>query len=257
MTLPEADGLVAGYLRWLRDRTVLRQLGGGWAEITTPHLDRHNDCLQIYVRREDGGYLLTDDGYVIADLAAGGCDLASGRRQGLLATTLAGFGVGVGEGDALFVRATEGDFPAKKHGLVQAMLAVGDLFCLASPAAPSLFMEDVLAWLDAAGVRYTPNLKFTGRSGYDHRFGFIIPKSSRQPERIVEALPTPRAESAKQLLFKWSDVRDTRARGASLFALLNDAEAKVPPTLLDAMSTYGIHPVPWSRRGDALKTLAS
>jgi len=52
------------YVAWLKDKTSLRQLED-WIEITTPYLDRHNDHLQIYAKRLNGGYLLTDDGYVL------------------------------------------------------------------------------------------------------------------------------------------------------------------------------------------------
>jgi len=78
------------YFDWLRDKTVLREIDNGWTEITTPFLDRRNDCLQIYAKPENGMILLTDDGYVISDLRICGCDLdspkqarqAQGRRAG-------------------------------------------------------------------------------------------------------------------------------------------------------------------------------
>lgn len=71
------------------------------------------------------------------------------------------------------------------------MLAVNDMFCLASPTVASVFYEDVVSWLDVCEVRYTPKVKFTGRSGYDHLFDFVIPKSRRHPERIVRAVSRP------------------------------------------------------------------
>jgi hypothetical protein len=37
---------------WLKDRTTLREVNGEYVEITTPYIDRHNDALQIYARRE-------------------------------------------------------------------------------------------------------------------------------------------------------------------------------------------------------------
>jgi hypothetical protein len=101
-----------------------------WVEITTPYLDRHNDALQIYVRAENGGYVLTDDGYTIHDLQASGCNL-TGKRQDLLKMTLSGFGVKLRD-EALEVQSTADTFPLKKHSLVQAMLAVNDLFYLAA-----------------------------------------------------------------------------------------------------------------------------
>ena len=62
-------------------------------EITTPYLDRHNDCLQIYAGKIGEGFILTDDGYVLDDLAQAGVDATSGKRRLLLEETLNGFGV--------------------------------------------------------------------------------------------------------------------------------------------------------------------
>ena len=84
----------------------------------------------------------------------------------MLRTTLNGFGVQISEPSrALKVRALAGDFALRKHSLVQAMLAVNDLFYLASPTVASLFHDDVMAWLDTYNIRYTPNVKFAGKSG--------------------------------------------------------------------------------------------
>ena len=63
----EIQALLDQYWDWLRDKTTLRQMNG-WVEITTPYLDRHNDRLQIYAMRQDGGYVLADGGYVLDDL---------------------------------------------------------------------------------------------------------------------------------------------------------------------------------------------
>ena len=94
--------------------------------------------------------------------------------------TLNGFGVKLNN-EAIEVHATP-NFPSRKHNLVQAMLAVNDLFYLAKPVVESVYYEDVVAWLDANDIRYMPNVKFTGISGYDHRFDFAIPKSRKQAE---------------------------------------------------------------------------
>ena len=45
--------LMDAYHAWLKDKTDLRQVDD-WIEITTPYLDRHNDCLQIYAKRATG-----------------------------------------------------------------------------------------------------------------------------------------------------------------------------------------------------------
>ncbi|MEJ7608384.1 MAG: DUF1828 domain-containing protein [Bryobacteraceae bacterium] len=69
----EIEKLLNDYRTWLKDKTTLREVNGAWVEITTPYLDRHNDMLQIYARRENSGFVLTDDSYTIHDLEASGC----------------------------------------------------------------------------------------------------------------------------------------------------------------------------------------
>jgi len=62
----EIQVLIDKYYGWLKDKTVLKDIRD-WVEITTPYLDRHKDYLQIYTKKTDGHYLLTDDGYIILD----------------------------------------------------------------------------------------------------------------------------------------------------------------------------------------------
>ena len=122
--------LIENYYKWLKHKTSLKQVNG-WEEITTPYFDRHNDYIQIYARRVNGGFVLTDDGETLNDLLQSGCSLASPKRQGLLKTTLNGFGVELRD-DQLQVHAGPDTFAVRKHNLIQAMLAVNDMFVLAS-----------------------------------------------------------------------------------------------------------------------------
>lgn len=251
----EVHALLDQYWEWLRDKTTLRQVRD-WIEITTPYLDRHNDRLQIYVRRRNGGFLLTDDGYVLTDLEQSGCKLDSAKRQALLKMTLNGFGVQL-SGQALEVHASSDNFALRKHSLVQAMLAVNDLFYLASPVVASLFYEDVVAWLDLSEIRYTPQVKFTGKSGYDHLFDFVIPRSRQQPERILRAINRPSRDTAQAMAFSWIDTREVRAPESRAYAILNDSEHSISESVLDAMRNYDVRPVLWSGREQVRQELAA
>ena len=253
--IDEIQKLIQDYTSWLRDKTSLRQVDE-WVEITTPYLDRHNDYMQIYARKANGGYLLTDDGYIIGDLDQSGCKLQSPKRQELLKMTLNGFGVQMSD-NALEVHATPDNFSLRKHNLVQAMLAVNDMFYLAVPMVASLFYEDVVAWLDLHEVRYTPKVKFTGKSGYDHLFDFVIPKSRRQPERILQAINRPNRDTAQALAFAWYDTKEVRPSDSKVFAILNDSEQTVSGAVLDALRNYEIHPVPWSNRENVREEFAA
>ena len=56
----EIEKLLDDYRLWLKNKTLLRDIDESWVEITTPYLDRHNDALQIYACRQNGGFVLTD-----------------------------------------------------------------------------------------------------------------------------------------------------------------------------------------------------
>src|SRR5207302_432492 len=68
MNRAECERLIADYLRWLKEGLQVSELEGS-CRIATPFVDRHNDEIEIYVEKRNGGLLLTDDGYTIADLA--------------------------------------------------------------------------------------------------------------------------------------------------------------------------------------------
>lgn len=75
----------------------------------------------------------------------------------------------------------------------------------------SLFYEDGVAWLDLHDIRYTPKVKFTGKTGYDHLFDFVIPKSRRQPERIIQTINRPNRETAQAVVLAWVDTKEVRS----------------------------------------------
>lgn len=252
----EIDKLLNDYRVWLKDKTSLREVDGAWVEITTPYLDRHNDALQIYARRENGGFILTDDSYTVHDLEISGCSLKTEKRQELLKMTLNGFGVKMNQ-DALEVHASPENFPSRKHNLLQAILAVNDLFYLAQPMVESLFFEDVVAWLDANDIRYTPDVGFRGISGFENLFHFAIPKSRHQPERIIQAISKPTRDSAQAFIYAWNDTREVRPPDSKAFAMLNDIGQTISSGVLDAFRNYRIQPVPFSRRGEVVTELAA
>jgi hypothetical protein len=251
----EIQTLLDQYMKWLKDKTALRQIDD-WVEITTPYLDRHNDYIQIYARRENGGYMLTDDGYTIEDLKRSGCELESKKRRDLLTLTLNGFGAKLDK-NAMIMHASADNFPIRKHNLLQAIMSVNDLFYLAVPMVASLFLEDVTSWFDLNDIRYTPKVKFTGKSGYDHLFDFVIPASRKQPERVVQTINRPSRETAQRVAFSWIDTKEVRPDNSRAYAFLNDSEQVPSASVIDALKNYDVNPVLWSKRNDAQEELVS
>ena len=244
------------YWQWVRNNTEIRELKDR-VEITTPFLDRHNDCLQIYVKPlETGELLLTDDGYTVEDLEMTGFKIEGPTRSTLFSSILNGFGV-ESEGRTLEIKTSKENFGICKHNLIQAILAIDDMFYLASPSVSNIFIADVTDWLDHSHVRYSSGFKLTGKSGLDHRFDFVIPKSERHPERLLRSINRPDKSSAERLAFSWIDTQEIRTVDAQAFAILNDQEVSVPTNVTDALSKYEVHPIKWSDREEVQAVLAT
>ena len=250
----EVRGLVDEYLKWLKEKTVVKQTGE-WTEVTTPFVDRHNDLLQIYVRQQGDDFLMTDDGYIIADLNNSGCSLSTPKRKALLQTVLNGFGVDF-DGKSITVIARKNNFFLKKHNLLQAMLAINDLFSLAESNVVSLFFEDVEKWLDENHIRYTPSVKITGKSRYDHYFDFVIPRSKEYPERVLQVVTNPSRATVESFAWAWVDTREVRRPGTRAFAVLNDKKP-ISPAVLDALKSYEVIPVLWGNRSELLPEIVN
>ncbi len=113
-----------------------------------PFLDRHNDQLQIYVKRAGDTLILTDDGYILGDLELSGFEITTEKRKRVLHSILNGFGARL-QDDEIISEATTESFPQKKHDIIQAMLAINDLFVMAPPMVARFFKEDVEKYLSS------------------------------------------------------------------------------------------------------------
>lgn len=244
--IDEIQSLLDQYSNWLRDQTKLRSVGDS-VEVTTPYLDRHNDCLQIYVKSHGDCFILSDDGYILDDLAMSGYEIKGVRRESLLETMLKGFGVNR-RASSLEVYATTDNFALQKHNLVQAMLAVNDLFHSSTPSVTSLFHEDVYTWFEESDIRFTPNVTFKGSSGFDHRFDYVIPKSQLQPERVIRVVNRPARDTAGAVVFSWIDTKRLRPIESRAYAIINDTRAQISSRVSDALHNHGVRPCPWSER---------
>lgn len=251
------NDLVSSYLSWLKESIKAVELESGIIEISTPFLDRHNDHLHIYVKKTENGVLrLTDDGYILSDLEMSGCAIDTPARRAAMRQIINGYGVSENKGE-LFVEATLASFPHKKHAMLQAMMNVNDMFLTAKPHVANFFFEDVLNFLERNEVRFSPTVDFTGRSGFVHKFDFVIPKSRSRPERLIKTLNTPTKQMAESLMFEWTDTKDVRPPDSQLLAFVNDADKEPSGDVLLAFDKYDIKPLFWTRRDSYAEELAA
>lgn len=234
------------YYAWLKDKTIWKQIGK-WTEITTPYLDCNNDYIQFYLKKDETGYFLTDGGSILTGLAQEGCSLDSPKRKKLLTLILNGYGV-IEKNGELQLKATEDNFPLRKHSLLQAMLAVNDMFYLTTPHISSIFFEDVRNWLNLSSIRYSENISFIGHSGYARKFDFLIPKSSKAPERIIKIINNPIRNSADSIIMDWIDTKAVRPKNSKAYGFINDIERTISSNIVEALNIYGISGILWSKK---------
>lgn len=249
----DCETLVDNYVGWLRERFAFSEVDGV-CEISTPFVDHRNDHIDVYVKRQpDGTLVLTDGGDTVQDLDLSGVDLSSPHRRRMLDTIASVRGVALENGE-LLVRSTPQDFPRKKHALIQAMLAVGDLYVTSRERVRGLFMEDVREFLSGHSIPFVPSVKIPGRSGFDHFADFVIPATASMPERILQAISVPTRQTVSLLLFMWQDIQGYREGGSQAFAMLNDEE-RDPSEVAAALSAYHISPLRWSLQSAAVSAL--
>ena len=238
--------LIEAYVEWFKKRIKVDSIEG-ICEITTPFIDRHNDQLQIYVKRAKDKLKLTDDGYILKDLQLQGFDIRSEKRQMIIRSILLGFGAHL-EQNEIVIEATPENFPEKKHNLIQTMLSINDMFVMSQPMVASVFREDVESYLKKNKVRYTPYVRFTGKSGFTEYFDFAIPQSPKKPERILRAINNPDRQNVIMFIFAWLDIREFRPRKSSALGILNDHDRDVSTDAISALTEYGIKFILWSER---------
>lgn len=253
------EDLLDEYFKWLKDKTSIKPVNG-WDEITTPYLDIHNDYLQIYAKLEKDGIILSDGGYILSDLNNAGCPINTDKRKQLLEITLRGFGVENNKGE-LRTEANEANFSIKKHNIIQAMLAVHDIFYTSTPVTATLFTDDVSDWLNINKIRSISQVKFTGKSGFDYIYDFVIPKSEQNKnERFIRTINTLTNEKAKTLVFSWLDIMENRSNEAKAYAFINDRASdvlKIQNDAISALKNYKINPVLWSNKEEVLQELVA
>jgi Domain of unknown function DUF1828/Domain of unknown function DUF1829 len=253
--IEETQELILEHVAWLKDRFFLEKIDNDWIQVTTPYIDRYNDYIQIYIKREGKDFVITDDGYTITDLRHSGCDFKSKKRQKILISVLNGFNVEL-IGDALSIKATRSEFARKEHNLIQAIAAVNNLSHLAAATIKGVFLEDVEKWLLLSEIKFSPRVKLLGNSGYEHLFNFVTSEGIGKPKKFIQAFSKPNRTVAEKFAFSWIDTKDLRENTSKAYAIINDLEYTPKGDVLRALDAYDINSIFWSERSEARRLLA-
>ena len=250
--------ILDNYIHWIKDNSSIKVIkDDNVYELTTPFLDRHNDHLQIYVKRNDSNsFILTDDGYILNDLENTGIALDTPRRKKIFNTLLNGYGVKVGESNNLYLEANMSNVGQKKHNLLQAMITVNDLHTLSTENVLFLFKEDVENYFLSKEIIYTKDIKITGKSGFDHKIDFILSKSRTKPERLIRTVNNIKKDFVMSAIMAFTDIEAIREQETTNMIIYNDEVNPPNSDILNAMKMYQITDVPWTKREQYLQQFA-
>jgi len=245
----DCQHVITEYLKWIKDNTVIKTVEEGKVcSISTPFLDRHNDHLDIYLLKTNDNIKLSDSGYTIADLKMSGFEINTPKRESILKTALNGFGVKMNGNNELYIDANSQNVGQKKHYLLQAILAVNDMFNLAQETVYSLFKEDVELYFRSNDIFFSKDIKLTGKSGFDHNIDFLIPASKNKPERLIKAINTAKKDTVLSSIMAFNDINQTRETPTRNFVVYNDLEKEVSKDVIGALDNYAVKHIPWSQK---------
>lgn len=246
--------LIESYVSWLKQKINYKEING-YFEVTTPFVNHVNDYIQFYLKRDTNERIyMTDDGGTLNNLEMAGVDITTPARKKELEVILNGFGVLI-KGNELTIVATPATFPLRKHNFIQAIMAVDDLFIVASPKVESFFLEDVMNYLKQNNIRFSPNIILQGKSSFQHKFDALIPASNKAGERIIKVVANPKKQNIIAHLFAFEDTKQARDNEGIL--ILNDVEKEVAPDVSQAIAEYGIYEFSWKRREELKEKLAA
>lgn len=246
--------LIESYISWLKEKINYKEING-YYEINTPFVNHINDYIQFYLKRDEKDHIyMTDDGDTLDNLEMAGVDINKPARKKELESILNGFGVKL-KGNELTIIATPATFPMRKHNFIQSIMAVDDLYIVASPRVEQFFMEDVENFLHQNKIRFSKNIILQGKSTFQHKFDFLIPSSEKAAERIIKAVPSPKKQNVMVHLFAFEDTK--LARNNEGVMILNDMEKDIAPDVTQAIAEYGIYDFSWKKREDLKEKLAA
>ncbi|MEW6327683.1 MAG: DUF1828 domain-containing protein [Thermodesulfobacteriota bacterium] len=119
--------------------------------VFTPFMFEDGDHLSIVLKRENGGWVLSDEGHTYMHLTydLDEKDLQRGTRQKIITSTLSVFSVQDREGE-IIIPIRDDRYGDALYSFVQALLRITDVTYLSRERVRSTFMEDFRAFMEEA-----------------------------------------------------------------------------------------------------------
>ena len=247
----ELSKILDDYYNWLRSKThIIEDERTDWTAISTPFTGIFNDGIEIYCRRNNGKWILSDGGETLNLLEESGVQInRSPKRKNFVDSIVKNYGVSENNGEFL-VEANRENFSQKKHYFLQAILELHDLEYLSEKTIRSLFKEDVENYLNERKIIHTRDVKFTGYNGLDYHFDFHFPKFDK--EIVLKATEQLRQSTISSFVYSWQNVKKQREehnnKSFEATILVNDHSYEPKSDLVEALTIEGVKTYRWSRK---------
>lgn len=243
--------IIDKYYEFLRERTFTDiETGTEWSVISTPFLGLFNDTIELYIKKNENKFLLSDDGATLKNLEYVGSQISrSPKRKDLLDKILLTYGVQLID-EELIIEASEANVAQKKHNLISAISEINDMYMLAKHTVASIFKEDVKSYLDEQQIIYTPQFISKGSTGLEFTFDFQI--AYRHKEIVIKSFNIVNKLNLPNFLFTWEDIKSVREKitGKQVIglAVINDEEKQLQTEYLEALKNKNADYILWSQR---------
>jgi hypothetical protein len=154
------DSVIRDFRLKVCEQLRLSQEGENRFRVFTPFLFEDGDHLAIVMKREQGNWLLSDEGHTYMHLTydLDEKDLRSGTRQRIITNALSAFSIADRNGE-LLTPIKDGQYGDALYSFVQALLKISDVSFLSRERVKSTFLEDFRDFIErtVAKERRTPD----------------------------------------------------------------------------------------------------
>lgn len=229
-------------------------------QIKTPFVDILHDRIEIIVEKQEGHFVVSDDGYTLDELDMLDLHLsnskATEKRLDLFNRILTTFGVSLTLENELVVKfKTVNDFPDAQSRLLQAMLQVFDMLQTTRDRITNFFVEDISDYLLNNDIQFNTRASYIGKTGNSTQFDFLIGQTKHRNERALKAINSPKPSSYEGPLMGIIDVRATRPN-TDFYIIANDSSLNLSNKFVKAFENYDVPVLKWTEKDTWLKELA-
>jgi hypothetical protein len=182
--------------------------GTEWVKVVTPFLDKRRDNIQLYVREEQDGWKVTDDGFFLDDL-----EMTFGSVPELVARAF-----NIVNSAGLSFKGHQMEITSESDEIFESIMeAVSIAYRIMAiepikyPVHPIRFVSAVEKAIVDAGLPWRPHVTFPGRSGYQHQFNFEVTTSKRGTSLLRVVNNAGAKASFESYLLALTDIRAENA----------------------------------------------